>query len=93
MQRQQKGVFGDFLSSVLGPLGSVAGAAFGGPIGSIVGGGVGSAAGGLAKKLPFRRGGVVMAAMPMKMKKGKKGPAKGSAAMKAKMARLRAMRK
>lgn len=92
MQRQSKGFIGDFFGSVLSPLGSIAGAAFG-PIGSIVGGGVGSAVGSLAKKLPFKRGGVVMAAMPMKMKKGKKGPAKGTAAMKAKMARLRAMRK
>ena len=91
MQRQSKGFFGDFFGSVLSPLGSIAGAAFG-PIGSIVGGGLGTAVGGLAKKLPFKRGGVVVA-MPMKMKKGKKGPAKGSTAMKAKMARLRAMRK
>ena len=80
--RQMKGIFGDFLGSVLGPLGGLAGSAFG-PLGNIVGGGIGSAVGGLAKKLPFKEGGVVAAA-----KAGK-----GTAAMKRKMAKLRAMRK
>ncbi len=91
--RQVKGIFGDFLGSVLGPLGGLAGSAFG-PLGSIVGGGIGSAVATAAKKLPFKKGGVVVAEMAMPMKKGKakKAPAKGSAAMKAKMARLRAMR-
>lgn len=80
---QNKGFFGDLISSVAQPLGALAGAAFGGPLGGILGGGLGSAISPIAKRLPFRQGGVVA--------KAKKG--KGSKAMKAKMARLRAMRK
>ena len=82
-RRQQKGVFGDFLSSVLAPLGGIAGAAISGPLGGILGTGAGSALGNLSKKLPFQAGGVVAMA-----KAGK-----GTAAMKKKMARLRALRK
>lgn len=100
-----KGFFGDLISSVVQPLGALAGAAFGGPLGGILGGGLGSAFSPLAKRLPFKKGGVVpkgMHMMPdgtlmknsdMKKKKATKGPAKGSKAMKMKMARLRAMRK
>ena len=69
---QMKGIFGDFLGSVLGPLGALAGSALG-PLGGIVGGGIGSAAAGAAKKLPFKKGGVVMAdPMPVKKTKAKK---------------------
>jgi hypothetical protein len=87
-----KGFFGDLLSSVVQPLASIAGTALGGPIGGILGGGLGSAISPLAKRLPFQQGGVVMMA-PKKGKKKTKQPAKGSKAMKMKMARLRAMRK
>jgi outer membrane lipoprotein SlyB len=78
---QGKGFFGDLISSVSQPLGALAGAAFGGPLGGILGGGLGSAISPIAKRLPFRKGGVVSK------------PKKGSKAMKAKMARLRAMKK
>jgi hypothetical protein len=102
-----KGFIGDFLSSVAQPLGSLGGAFFG-PLGGIIGSGIGSAISPLAKRIPFKKGGVVkgMHMMPdgtmmkdsdMMMMKGKKkakkAPAKGSKAMKMKMARLRAMRK
>jgi hypothetical protein len=100
-----KGFFGDLLSSVVQPLASIAGTALGGPIGGILGGGLGSALSPIARRLPFKKGGVVpkgMHMMPdgslmkdsaMKGKKKTKQPAKGSKAMKMKMARLRAMRK
>lgn len=98
-----KGFFGDFLSSVAQPLGALGGA-FLGPLGGIIGSGIGSAISPLAKRIPFKKGGVVgmkgMHMMPdgtmMKnsdMKKKKAKPAKGSKAMKMKMAKLRAMRK
>jgi hypothetical protein len=99
-----KGFFGDLISSVAQPLGALAGTAFG-PLGTIIGGGLGSAISPIARRLPFKKGGVVpkgMHMMPdgslmkdsaMKGKKKTKQPAKGSKAMKLKMARLRAMRK
>jgi len=88
MQRQNKGFFGDLLGEILPGAGSLLGSLVG-PLGTIVGGGVGKGLGGLARKLPFKKGGVVM------KKKGKKAamPAKGSTAMKQRMAKLRAMRK
>jgi len=85
-----KGFIGDFLSSVAQPALSLAGSAFG-PIGTIVGSGLGSAISPLAKRIPFQKGGVVMMA-PKKGKKKTKQPAKGSKAMKLKMARLRMLR-
>jgi len=94
MRTSGKGFFGDLISSVAQPLGALAGTALGGPLGTIIGGGLGSAISPIAKRLPFQQGGVVM--MPMKKKKTTKkakAPAKGSKAMKLKMARLRAMRK
>jgi hypothetical protein len=89
-----RGFFGDLISSVAQPLLSIGGAALGGPIGGILGGGLGSALSPIAKRLPFQQGGVLMMA-PKKKKATKKtkAPAKGSKAMKMKMARLRAMRK
>ena len=90
-QMSNTGFIGDLISSVAQPLGALAGATFG-PLGGILGGGIGSAISPLAKRLPFQAGGVVMMEKPMK-KKAKKAPAKGSKAMKLKMARLRAMRK
>ena len=89
-----KGFLGDLISSVAQPLLSIGGAALGGPIGGILGGGLGSALSPIAKRLPFQQGGVIMMA-PKKKKATKKtkAPAKGSKAMKMKMARLRAMRK
>jgi hypothetical protein len=98
-----KGFIGDFLSSVASPALGLLGSAFS-PIGGIIGSGLGSAISPLAKRIPFKKGGVVgMHMMPdgtmmkdsmMKgKKKAKKAPAKGSKAMKMKMARLRAMRK
>jgi hypothetical protein len=102
---QGKGFFGDLISSVAQPLGALAGSAFG-PLGGILGGGLGSAISPIAKRLPFRKGGVVKKGMHMmpdgtlmkdsdmpKKKKTKNGKGKGSKAMKAKMARLRAMKK
>lgn len=85
-----KGFFGDLISSVAQPLGALAGAAFGGPLGGILGGGLGSAISPIAKRLPFAKGGVVMG---KKKTKKAKGMVKGSKEAKAKMARLRAMRK
>ena len=82
-----KGFIGDFLSSVAQPALSLAGSAFG-PIGTIVGSGLGSAISPLAKRIPFQAGGIVMKAK----KKKAKQPAKGSKAMKLKMARLRMLR-
>lgn len=87
-----KGFIGDLISSVAQPLGALGGAFLGGPLGGIIGGGLGSAISPIAKRIPFQQGGVVMMEKPMK-KKAKKAPAKGSKAMKLKMARLRAMRK
>ena len=86
-----KGFFGDLISSVAQPLGALAGAAFGGPLGGILGGGIGSAVSPIAKRLPFAKGGVVM--MGKKKTKKAKGMVKGSKEAKAKMAKLRAMRK
>jgi hypothetical protein len=96
MQRQRKGIIGDFLGSVV--------EAVSGGI-PIVGGKLGNFVAGQARRLPFRKGGLVMATHMMpdgSMMKGKTHgakkkkaamPAKGSAAMKQRMARLRAMRK
>ena len=83
-----KGFFGDLISSVAQPLGALAGTALGGPLGTIIGGGLGSAISPIAKRLPFQAGGIVMKAK----KKKAKQPAKGSKAMKLKMARLRMLR-
>lgn len=88
-----KGFIGDLISSVAQPLGALGGAFLGGPLGGIIGGGLGSAISPIAKRIPFQQGGVVMMEKPMKKKATKKQPAKGSKAMKLKMARLRAMRK
>ena len=88
------GFFGDFLGSVLQPVGTLAGGAlnaFGvpAPIGAAAGGFLGGKAGDLARRLPFKRGGRVP------KPKGKK-PArmvKGSAAAKAYMSKIRKMKK
>lgn len=100
-----RGFLGDLVSSVVQPLGALAGTFLGGPLGGIIGSGLGSAISPLAKRIPFKRGGVIMKGMhmmpdgsmmknsDMKKKKAKKAPAKGSKAMKMKMAKLRAMRK
>ncbi len=88
-----KGFFGDLLQSVGGTLGQIGGSALGGLIGQPgLGGQIGGAIGGAIpfNRLPFKKGGVVVKA---KKPKAKKQPAKGSKAMKAKMAKLRAMRK
>ena len=85
-----KGFIGDLISSVAQPLGALGGAFLGGPLGGIIGGGLGSAISPIAKRIPFQQGGVVMMEKP---KKAKKQPAKGSKAMKLKMARLRAMKR
>jgi len=100
-----KGFFGDILQSVGGTLGSLAGGALGGVfgnpgLGSTLGGAIGGAI--PFNRLPFKKGGVVhmmpdgtlMKGKVHKAKKAtKKQPAKGSKAMKLKMAKLRAMRK
>lgn len=101
MQRQNKGFFGDLLGEILPGAGALLGSLVS-PLGTIVGGGVGKGLGGLARKIPFKKGGVAMHQMPDgsmmpgkthgKAKKAKKGPGKGTAAMRAKMAKLRAMR-
>jgi hypothetical protein len=87
----QKSIFGDFLSGIVQPaltgLGTIAGSAFGMPgIGSTIGSSLGGALKNPLSKL--KKGGVAMG-------KGKK-PAhmvKGSKQAKAKMAKIRAMKK
>ena len=89
-RQQNKGFFGDLLGSVLQPAGALAGGALSAfgvptPIGTAAGGFLGGKLGDLARRLPFKKGGVV----PKKNKKMKKG----STQAKAFMAKLRSMRK
>jgi hypothetical protein len=76
------GVFGNLLGQGIGYLG---GGLFGGQKAKDTGRTIGGALGTL---LPFQQGGIVMP-----VKKVKRGKGKGTKAMKAKMAKLRAMRK
>lgn len=76
------GIFGNILSEILGPLGGMAGGSLGGPLGATVGKFGGSALGGLAKKIPFKSGGIIMAPngqmlMVVKKKATKKRKGKG----------------
>lgn len=85
------GIFGDILGEIGGAAGSLVPLPFG--IGSTVGREGAKALGNL---IPFRKGGqVVMTSMgPMMVKKAKKGgKGKSTAAMKRKMAKVRAAKK
>jgi hypothetical protein len=78
MQRQRKGAIGSFLGSLVQTVSS------GIPI---VGGKLGDLVASQARRLPFKKGGVVMSPIIAQAKK-----MKGSEQMKEKMKRLRAMR-
>lgn len=96
------GFFGNLLGSVLEPAGALLGSRFGGPIGGAAGGFLGSEAGGLARRLPFRKGGKVPMVLPNGMivpmptaKKAKKGKkkAESQAQVNKRMAKVRAAKR
>lgn len=108
---QNKGFFGDLLGSVLQPAGALLGglsSAVGipSPIGAAAGGFLGDQAAGLARRIPFVKGGMVpmmpiavAKVMKNRNKKGAKKCAcpttakKGTTAMKKKMMKVRAAKK
>jgi len=100
MHKSNKGFFGDLLGSVLSPIGTLLGGKVGGPVGAAAGGFLGDKAAGLARRIPFKKGGIVDPEM-MKMKKGGKTKKSGlgprpktkGPAMDAYMAKLRNRRK
>lgn len=76
------GFFGNLLGSVLKPLGVLAGSSVGGPVGGAAGGFLGDQLSGLAGKIPFAKGSVIMTPQGLMMMVKKKKTVKRKKTMK-----------